>query len=152
ISVDGVHDQRALHRNETAHAGIRALQLLHDQAVLGMAQAGAAVAFQVGAQKPQFRHLRHNLRRETPVAVAIANQWQYPFLGEPPRGLPHHQLLFTEERVDAEVVYAPKCHDDFFPTYLNTARAGHAANMPGPLLQSEPRPLGSGILTTLPTL
>ena len=51
VGMDGVHDERALHGNEAAHAGIDALQFLHDEAVLGIAHAGAAVAFEIGAEK-----------------------------------------------------------------------------------------------------
>ncbi len=43
IGVDRVHAQRALHRDETAQAGIAALQLLADQAIADRAEATAAV-------------------------------------------------------------------------------------------------------------
>ena len=51
---DGIHHQRALHADEAAQAGIAALQLLHDQAVLDVVHAGAAVAFEIGAEKAQL--------------------------------------------------------------------------------------------------
>ena len=124
VGEDGVHDERALHGDEAAHAGIDALEFLHDEAVLGIAHAGAAVAFEVGAEEAEVGHFRYDLGGKAPVAEAIADQRQNAFLGEPPRGLPHHQLLFTEEGVDAKIVYAPKCHFEIFPTYLNTVRAG----------------------------
>ena len=38
-----------------------ALQFLHDEAVLDIAHAGAAVAFQVGAEEAEFGHLRNDL-------------------------------------------------------------------------------------------
>src|SRR5678816_4401814 len=41
--VDRVHAQRALHRDETADAGVAALELLADQAVRDGVQAGAVV-------------------------------------------------------------------------------------------------------------
>ena len=110
VGVNGVHDQRALHGNEAADAGIGALQLLHDEPVLHIAHAGAAVAFQVGAQEAELRHLRDEFGREARVAVAVADQRQNPLFGKTPRGLPHHQLLFAEQGVDAEVVYASESH------------------------------------------
>ena len=81
----------------SSHPGIRALEFLHDQAVLGIAHSGAAVAFEVGTEEPEVGHFRYDLGGEAPVTEAIADQRLNAFLGEPPRGLPHHQLLFTEE-------------------------------------------------------
>src|SRR5690606_21188567 len=52
VAEDGVHDQRALHRGEAAHARVAGFQLLHDQAVRDVADARAAVLLrQVGAQQ-----------------------------------------------------------------------------------------------------
>ena len=47
VGVDRVHAQRALHRDEAAQAGVAALELLHDQPVGDVAEAGAAVALEV---------------------------------------------------------------------------------------------------------
>ena len=57
-SVNRIHHQRALHADETAQPGIAALQFLHDQAVLDVVHAGAAVAFQIGAEETQARPFR----------------------------------------------------------------------------------------------
>ena len=110
VRVDGIHHQGALHGDEAADAGIDAFQLLHDETVFHVAHGGAAVAFQVGAEEAEFGHFRNELGGKAGLAEAIANQRQDALFGEAPRGLPHHQLLFVEQRVDAEVVYAFECH------------------------------------------
>ncbi len=89
IGKDWIHHQRALHADEAAQAGIAALEFLHDQAVFDVVHAGAAVAFQVGAEKTQPAHLRDQFARETRLAEAIADQRQHSFVDELARGLPH---------------------------------------------------------------
>src|SRR6267143_6185865 len=42
-SVDRIHHQRALHGSERAHAGVAALELVHDQPVGDVVEAGAPV-------------------------------------------------------------------------------------------------------------
>src|SRR5262249_39151857 len=111
-AVDRIHDERPLHGDEAADAGIDTLELLHDEAVLDVGHAGAAVAFEVRAEEAELGHFGDQLGGKTGVAVAIANQRQDSLLGESARGLPNHALLFGEERVDREVVYSSKGHVD----------------------------------------
>ncbi len=92
VGVDGIHHQRALHGDEAAQAGIAALDLLHDEAVLDVAHAGAAVAFQVRAEEAEFGHFGDQLGREAGVAEAIADHGRDALVGEPARGLPHQQV------------------------------------------------------------
>jgi len=63
--VDGVHDQAGLHADKAAEAGVAAFQLLHHQAVFDVGHAGAAVAFEVGAEEAQFAHDGDQLARKT---------------------------------------------------------------------------------------
>ncbi|KAG1250028.1 hypothetical protein G6F65_018888 [Rhizopus arrhizus] len=64
IGVDGIHAQRALHRNEAAQARVATLQLLADQAVADRTEATAAVfGRQGGAEQAQRCDLRHHGRR-----------------------------------------------------------------------------------------
>ena len=93
VGEDGVHDQRALHGDEAAHAGIGALQLLHDEPVLHVAHAGAAVAFEVGAEKAELGQFGDQLGGEAGVAEAIADERHDALLGEAARRLPHQQFL-----------------------------------------------------------
>jgi hypothetical protein len=62
-------------RSRSCAAGIAALELLHDQAVLDVAHAGAAVAFQIRAENPS-RPISGISSRENAVAEAIADQRQ----------------------------------------------------------------------------
>ena len=63
--VDGVHDKRRLHADKAAQAGVAAFELLHDEAVLDVGHAGAAVALEGGAEEAQFAHEGDELARES---------------------------------------------------------------------------------------
>ncbi len=103
---DGIHDERALYRNEAAEAGIAALQLLHDEPVLHVVHAGAAVAFQVRAQEAEPAQLGDQLGGEARVAVAVADDGHQAVVDELPRGLADQQLILGEEGIDVHVVDA----------------------------------------------
>ncbi len=96
----------ALHGGEAAESGIRALQLLHDQAIFDIAHARAAVAFQIRAQKTEPAEFRDQLFGETGVAEAIANQRDDAIFNKLPGGLADQQFLFREERVYLEIINA----------------------------------------------
>ena len=113
IGVDGIHHQRALHRDEAAQAGIAAFDLLHDEAVFHVAHAGAAVAFEIGAEEAQFGHFGDQFRGKARVAEAIADDGRDALVGEAARGLPHQKFLLGEEGIDREVVYAAECHQEY---------------------------------------
>ena len=108
VGQDRIHHQRALHADEAAEAGIAALQFLHDQAVLDVVHARAAIAFQIRAEESQPAHLRNQFGGEARVAEAIADQRQNPLVGKLARGLPHQQFLLTEQRIDAQIIHAGK--------------------------------------------
>ncbi len=118
ICIDGIHHQRALHRNKAPQARIAALNLLHDEAVFHVAHARAAVAFEVGAVKPQLAHFRNQFGRKARIAETIANRRRNALIGEAPRRLPHHQLLLAEKGVDREIVHASKSHSVYGVTRL----------------------------------
>ena len=99
-SQDRVHHQRALHADETAQAGVAALDLLHHQPVFHIVHPGAAISFEVRAQEAQASQLRDELRREARLAEAIADERQHALIDELASGLPHQQLLLGELRVD----------------------------------------------------
>ena len=77
VGQDRIHDQRALHADETAKAGIAALDFLHHQAVLDVVHAGAAVAFEVRAEEAEPPHLRDEFRGKARLAEAIADHRQH---------------------------------------------------------------------------
>src|SRR5229473_1106939 len=96
VLEDGIHHQRALHRDETAEAGIAALEFLHDQSVFDIGHAGATVAFEIGAEKTKPSQLQNHLGRKPRVAEAVADEWYYAVLDELARRLPHQQLLLVK--------------------------------------------------------
>ena len=105
---DRIHHERALHANETAQPGIAALDLLHHQTVLDVAHPGAAVAFDIGAQKSQAPHLRDQFCGEARLTEAIADQRKHALIDELARGLPNQQLLLGKLRIDQQIVDAGK--------------------------------------------
>ena len=54
--VDGIHDKRGLHADEAAQAAVAALQFLRHEAVFDVGHAGAAVAFEIGAEEAELAH------------------------------------------------------------------------------------------------
>src|SRR5205809_686470 len=92
--VDRIHHQSALHRSEGAHAGITALELVHDQPVRDVVQSYAAVFLrQIGAKHPQLRHLRNQLFRKSSVYVAIADDGENLLIDEGSYGIADRALL-----------------------------------------------------------
>ena len=72
--MDRIHHERALHRGKGADAAVAALELLHDQAVGHVVEAGAAVFLgEIGAEEAQLRHSRDQLLREAPRGIALAD-------------------------------------------------------------------------------
>ena len=74
--VDGVHHQRALHRDEAAQAGVAALQLLHHLPVGDVGHAGAAVAGEIGAEEAEFAQLGHQVHGEGGFAIVLFDDGQ----------------------------------------------------------------------------
>ena len=93
-----------MHGCEAAESGIGALEFLHHQAIFDVAHAGAAVTFQVRAQKSQAAEFRNQLFGETRVTEAIAHQRDGAFLHKLARGLADQQFLFGEQRVYLQIV------------------------------------------------
>ena len=94
--VDRVHDQRALHRHEAAQPRVAALQLLHDQAVGDVAQAGQAVLVDVGAEQAELGHLGHQVHREARLLVALLDDGHHLVVDEGAHAFADHALLFGE--------------------------------------------------------
>src|SRR5262249_33870969 len=103
-----IHHQRALHGAEAAQAAVTAFQFLHQQSILDVAHFGAAVAFEVGAEEAQLRHLRDQVPREGGLAVMFLYDRNHTVFDKAARGLPDHQLLLAEQGIDLQVVDASK--------------------------------------------
>ena len=84
--------------------------LLHDEPVLDIAHAGAAVAFEIGAEKAELRHFGDEFGRERGVAEMLADDGQDALVDEPAGGLPDQKFLFGELRIDKQVIDAAEGH------------------------------------------
>src|SRR5580700_11824048 len=71
--MDGIHDQRRLHADEAAHAGIATFEFLSYKSVLHVAHAGATIALQRRAEEAEISHGLDQFAREAPGAVALFN-------------------------------------------------------------------------------
>ena len=91
--------------------GIAAFDFLHDQAVLHVAHARAAVTVQVGSEEAEFADFGNQFAWKAGVAKAIADQRQNAFIDEPPGGLSNEKFLGGELRIDEQVVHTAKGHD-----------------------------------------
>jgi hypothetical protein len=106
VGVDRVHHQARLHGRERAQAGIAALELLHDQAVGDVPEAGEVVLLDRGAEETHLGHLRNEVMRKLLFAIRVLDDRQHFLIHEVADGLPYHQLLFGEKRIDIHVVDA----------------------------------------------
>src|SRR5262249_55887868 len=122
VGIDWVHDERALHGDETTQAGIAALDLLHDQSIFGIAHSRAAITLEIGAKKPEFGHLRDEFGRKPRIAKTIADQGRDALIGKAASRLAHHEFLLAEERIDREVIYAAKGHQEYSGIVRSGAR------------------------------
>ena len=110
--VDGVHDQRRLHADEAANAGVAALELLRDEAVFDVGHAGAAVALDGRAEEAELAHGLDEFAREAAVAVALLDDGDEVVFDEIAGGVAGEELVFREQVVESEKIYAFKleCH------------------------------------------
>src|SRR5262249_29192959 len=106
VSQDGIHHQSALDAGEAAQPGIAPLEFLHEQTVFDIAHSRAAVAFQIRAEKSELAHFRHQLQRKLRFTIRIADHGSHTIVHELPRGLPDHEFLFAELRIDEKIIYA----------------------------------------------
>ena len=100
-----MHDERALHAEQRAVAGVDALELARDQAVGDVRETGAAIALgQGGAEEAELRHAAHDRTVEALVAEIVAHARHQLFVAEATGGLAHHALLVREKRIEAKRV------------------------------------------------
>lgn len=104
--VDGIHDERGLDAGEAAQTGVAAFELLHDEAILDVGHAGAAVAVEVDAEEAELAHGFDELAREAAVAVALLDDGDEVVFDEVAGGFANHALVFSEEGVEVEEINA----------------------------------------------
>ncbi len=104
--VDGIHDERGLDADEAAHAGVAALEFLHDEAVLDVGHAGAAVALEAGAEEAELAHLGNEFFGKAALAVALLDDGDEVVFDELAGGVAREALVVAEEAVEADEVYA----------------------------------------------
>ncbi len=117
--VDGIHDQGGLHADERAHAGVAALHLLHDQAVFDVRHAGAAVAFEAGAEEAEVGHGLDQFAGEAAGAVALLDDGDEVVFDELAGGVADQEFVVGEESVKADEVNAAEFegHGILFSAY-----------------------------------
>src|SRR5262249_42071481 len=108
IGVDRVHHQAALHRRGRAQARIAPLEFLHDQPVCDVAEPGAAVAFERGAEHAELAKLGNELDGKRAGAVMVGDQRQELGLDPVADRVAYHTLVFGQETLDRIVVDPPK--------------------------------------------
>src|SRR5207248_8242910 len=91
--MDGIHNKRGLHADEAANAGISTFKLLHQQSILDIVHARAAIAFERRAVEAEFAHRTHQFARETTFAVALLNDPDEIVLNKPARAGPDDQFV-----------------------------------------------------------
>ncbi len=95
--VDGIHHESGLHADEGAHAGVAALEFLHDQSVFDVRHAGAAVAFEAGAVKAEIAHGTDQFAGEASVAVALFDDGDEVVFNEFAGGVADQALIVGEQ-------------------------------------------------------
>ena len=89
-----MHHQRRLHRHGGAVAAVYPLDLARDQAVADIADAGAAIAVDGGAEQAQLAHFGHDLAVEMLVPVRLQHTGHQLVLGIGAGAVAHHALVF----------------------------------------------------------
>ena len=104
--VDGVHDERGLHADEAAEAGVAAFEFLHHQAVFDVGHAGASVALEVGAEEAELAHDGNQFAREALGAKAFLDDGDEVVFDEVARGATDEEFFFIEAGIEMEKVEA----------------------------------------------
>ena len=106
VGIDRIHHEAALHGSKRAQARIAALQLLHDEAIGDIVEAGAAIAFEGGAEDAHLPERLGDFEWERFVPVVPAHDGHELLLHPVTDGVPHHPLFFRQQCLDVVVVDA----------------------------------------------
>src|SRR6185312_1768127 len=113
---DGIHDQRRLHADKAAEAGVPALKFLHQQAVFDVVHSSAAVPFNRCTIEAEFTHGTYQLARKAAVPVALFNDRDEFVVNKGSRVAANEQFIVREKRVKLEEINSLKlkCHSSTF--------------------------------------
>jgi hypothetical protein len=109
VLIDRVHHQRALHADGAAVAAVHALHFAGDQAIGHVAQAGAAIAFNGGAQKTHGPGLVHDFAVKLFVAGGHQHAGLQLFLAEGVGRVDDGAFVVAELLVQQEGVLPVEC-------------------------------------------
>src|SRR5262249_5297739 len=147
VGVDRIHAQRTLHRDERAQPRIAALQLLHRQAVGGVADAGATVLLrQRRPQQPNLGHLGDHVGGEVAFLVRLLHHRQVAILHPFADVIADRPLLVAQQRVGTvEVDAAEAGHRGILTgcTCRNGTRDGRRRSIGDVRRAPKPRPANS---------
>src|SRR5207244_3164295 len=106
--INGIHHQRRLHADETAHTGVAALHFLHHQPVFHIRHTGAAVALQGRAKKSQLGHRLDQFPRKTASPIALLNDRDQIVFNKLSRSVANQSLVITEQGIEFEEIHSPE--------------------------------------------
>ena len=106
VGEDRVHHQAGLNGDETAQAGIAALEFLVHQAVSDVGHAGAAIALQVRAEEAELAELRDEVHRESGFAIVFFDDGEDFVVNELARGLADEFFFVVEQGIEFDEINA----------------------------------------------
>ncbi len=104
--VNRIHDERALHGNEAAQAGIAALKFLRHEAIGNVGHACAAVAVEIGAEKAELAELRNEMHWKRGFAAVFFDDGNDFVFDEFASGLSHEFLFVVELGIEIDEIHA----------------------------------------------
>jgi hypothetical protein len=132
--VDGVHAERSLHGHHRPQAAVGAFELLADEAVGDVVEAGAAIALQIGAEHAELGHARDELPRELLARVMRLDDRQRFALDEVTNGGADGALITGEQVVEPIVLDSDKRSHALVPLpAIELSEAMRAGKTPRPL-------------------
>jgi hypothetical protein len=102
--VDRPHHQTALHRHETAQTAVAAFQLLANEPVTNVINAGAVVALERAAQQPERRQLGNELTRKAMFRKGLGDDRQRLFVDKARHCFLDHALLVGKQGLDVKEI------------------------------------------------
>ena len=107
VLPNGVHDKGALHRRRGTQAAVTALELLHNQAVGNLIEAGASVLlWDVGTKCPNLTQPRQQVLGEFAALRGVFDDGADFLLHPRTRGIADQLVLLGEELIHVVVILA----------------------------------------------
>src|SRR5436190_6860056 len=102
--MNGVYDQRALHRRQRPQTRIGTFEFLHNEAVCRVAKTSAAVSFQIRRIKAQHTHARYQMFRELARTVKRDNLTHDFLLDKTPGPIARGAFFVREKLFNAVII------------------------------------------------